>query len=59
MKFSDFQNEQLDIALLSTLKGGIRSDSPTVGCESHVCESAAESIANGMCTTAACSSRAA
>lgn len=59
MKFSDFQNEQLDVALLSSLKGGLCQVPPSVGCESHVCESAAESIADGMCTTAACSSRAA
>lgn len=57
MKFSDLQNELLDVTQLTELKGGTLA--PGVGCQSKVCSSAMESIANGICSTAACSSGAA
>lgn len=57
MKFSDLQNELLDVTQLTELKGGVLA--PGVGCQSKVCSSAMESIANGICSTAACSSGAA
>lgn len=57
MKFSDLQNELLDVNQLTELKGGKLA--PGVGCQSRVCSSAMETISKAICTTAACSSRAA
>lgn len=57
MKFSDLQNELLDVTQLTELKGGKLA--PGVGCQSRVCSSAMETISKAICTTAAYSSRAA
>ncbi len=57
MKFSELQNESLDVEQLATLKAGVQATS--VGCTEHVCSEAMDAIVKSLCTDAACTSHAA